>query len=79
MMKYIVFEVPNMPDTPVIFPSFIKHVNISMALRQEGWLPISAGFITVSSGEPHVHGKSESLELSVGEHDINYIKRMFNG
>lgn len=81
-MKYIVFSVPDIPDTPIIFPDWIKHSTVGYTLEDDhmgptGWKPISAGFVTELNGKFFVHGESESLKLSSEIKDADLITRIF--
>lgn len=80
-MKYIVFEVPDLPPTPVIFPDHIAHSDISMTMRKEkAWLPVSAGFMghIDAMGYFWASGESISLKLKSNPNDATLIQRFFD-
>ncbi len=75
--KYIVFDTDIAGPAAVIFPSFMIHAHMAMALGGVCGTPISAGFVEMNSGEIYVSGKSISLGCKSRPRDVDIIERMF--
>ncbi len=76
--KYIVFDTHIAGPAAVIFPSFMVHADMAMALEAVCGSPISAGFVEMYQGEYlRVSGRSVSLGCTSRPEDVKIIERMF--
>lgn len=75
--KYIIFDSPMAGPAAVIFPSFMVHADMAMALGAVCGSPISAGFVDMDNGDLRVGGQSVTLGCKSRPEDIDIIERMF--
>lgn len=76
-MKYVILRANDGRCVPVIFPDFIVHADMALALDKifvHGSQVEAAGFVTLG-GDTTVHGESETCELKA--QDIDAAKLAF--
>lgn len=76
--KYVVFDGgDNFPETVIIFPTYVSHVQAAFGLRSVLGEPVSAGFIAFSEGLPLAYGESVSLKLEArGKADTELLAKV---
>ena len=74
-MKYIIFH----DQDAVLFPEWMNHDEVGLALSKRFGQPTSAGFVTIAdeydSEDPCCFGKSESLKLESKPGDSKTVGR----
>lgn len=79
--KYIIFETPELLETPVVFPMWLDHAGVATALTGGDLSKVvSAGFVNVIPKrdygiEVYCFGRSESLKIESREDDGAFVAR----
>jgi len=79
--KYIIFETPELLETPIVFPVWLEHSGVARALTGGDLSKVvSAGFVTVTPKRDYgiqvdCFGRSESLDIDSRESDGPFVGR----
>jgi len=83
MAKYIVVKEYNtewgtMDMVPFVFPEYIGHVAMVRRLGLSKEDVLSAGFVSIDGDKVTCHGRSDTLDLSVGKRDETILARLLS-
>lgn len=87
--KYIIFETPELLETPIVFPVWLSHGGVARALTGGNLDKVlSAGFVTITPGlesgdhqfqdfsvTVDCYGRSDSLNIESKEGDSRLVAR----